>query len=87
MWFLEIEVNIPISLKTVLLLPFFISLLISVIQVFKGMSNTKKHLMEVYKGKCAYLPPSNTLSNPSIASNYFHMGGYLSGYLIWGFAI
>jgi hypothetical protein len=82
-----IDFEIPISLMTVLLVPFFVSLLISTIQVLKGMSNTKKHLLEVFKGNCVYLPPSSILSNSSIASNSFHYGGYLTAYLIWGFVI
>jgi hypothetical protein len=84
---IDYKFKIPVSLMTVLFVPFFVSLLISAIQVLKGMSNTKKHLLEVYKGKCVYLPPSSTLSNSSIASNSFHYGGYLTAYLIWGFVI
>ena len=75
------------SLRSVILVPFFVALLICTVQVLIGMRDTKKHLLELYKGKCFYLPPINTLSNASISSSSFHFGGYLTGYLIWGFFI
>jgi hypothetical protein len=34
-----------------------------------------------------YLPPIKQLKNKSIAGSSFHYGGYLTGYLIWGFMI
>ena len=46
-----------------------------------------RHLLEIFKGKCHYLPPVNTLSNSKIAGSSFHYGGYLTGFLIWGFFI
>ena len=75
------------SLKSALLVPFFLALFICIIQVLLGIRDTKKHLFELYKGTCTYLPPSITLSNSSILSDSFNFGGYLTGYLIWGFLI
>jgi hypothetical protein len=75
------------SLRSVFLVPFFVALLICTIQVLIGMRDIKRHLLELYAGKCFYLPPLKTISNASISSSSFHFGGYLTGYLIWGFFI
>ena len=75
------------SINALLITPFFGALFVCSIQLFIGICDTKKHLMEIYKGKCTYLPPIKELSNASIASSSFHYGGYLTGYLIWGFLI
>lgn len=71
------------SLRSVLLVPFFCALLICTIQVLIGIRDSKRHLLELYKGKCVYLPPIKSLSNASISASSFHYGGYLTGYLIW----
>ena len=46
-----------------------------------------RHLIEIFKGKCHYLPPMSTVSNAKIAGSSFHYGGYLTGFLLWGFLI
>ena len=80
---IDYNFDIPFPIRSIILAPFFSSLLICVVQIFIGVYHTKKHLLEVYKGKCVYLPPVKTLSNSSIASSSFHYGGYLTGFLIW----
>ena len=75
------------SFRAVLLAPYFVALIICVIQLLFGIRDAKKHLIQIYKGKCLYLPPIKKLKNSSIASSSFHFGGYLTGYLIWGFFI
>lgn len=71
------------SINALFITPFFGALLICTIQVFLGIRDTKKHLIQIYKGKCVYLRPINSLTNASIAGSSFHYGGYLTGYLIW----
>jgi hypothetical protein len=51
------------------------------------MRDTKKHLLEIFKGKCDFLHKKFTLTNEYIAGCSFHYGGYLTGYVIWGFII
>jgi hypothetical protein len=75
------------SIYAVVLAPMFAALIVCIVQVFIGIRDSKKHLLEIYKGKCFYLPPIKTLANSSIASSSFHFGGYLVGYLVWGFFI
>ena len=89
----NLNIDIPLnfqlipSLISVLIVPYVASLFICLIQILIGLRETKKHLLELYKGKCVYLPPIKTLSNSEIASSSFHFGGYLTGYLVWGFFI
>jgi hypothetical protein len=44
-------------------------------------------LLEIFKGKCDFLHKKCTLTNEYIAGSSFHYGGYLTGYVIWGFII
>ena len=75
------------STDALLIVPFFLALVICTIQLIIGIRNTKKNLLEIYKGTCESLPPRNSLTNKKIAGKSFNYGGYLTGYLIWGFVI
>ena len=75
------------SINALFIVPLFGALLICVFQIFFGIRDSKKHLIQIYKGKCTYLPPIRKLANATIAGSSFHYGGYLTGYLIWGFMI
>ena len=86
-FFTQFDSTVIPSSNSLFIVPFFGALLVSTIQVFLGIRDTKKHLIEIYKGKCVYLPPIKQLKNKSIAGSSFHYGGYLTGYLIWGFMI
>ncbi len=76
-----------LSAKLVLIIPFFISFFVCIVQFLLAIRDTKKHLIEIYKGKCEDIPPFQRLSTPSIASSSFLYGGYLTGYLAYGFLI
>ncbi len=76
-----------LSAKLVLFIPFLISFFVCIIQFLLAIRDTKKHLIEIYKGKCKNIPSFQRLSTPSIASSSFLYGGYLTGYLAYGFLI
>jgi hypothetical protein len=95
--FKEIKWPLPIPTKydksfvpnttALLIIPFFGALVICHIHLLLGIRDTKKHLLEIFKGKCDFLPKKCTLTNEYIAGSSFHYGGYLTGYVIWGFII
>lgn len=71
------------SVKTVTILPVYISLMICLLQQCWIAMDTKKHLIEIYRGECEFVKKAKNLKNASIAGNSFHFGGYLIGYLLW----
>ncbi len=70
-----------------LIVPACVALVICLLQVFLGIKDFQTHLLKIYRGKCNYLPVRSKLANTSIAQSAFHFGGYVVGYLIWGYII
>jgi hypothetical protein len=70
-----------------LIVPVCVALVICLIQFLLGVKDFQNHLSKMYKGKCSYVSERRKLTNPSIAGWAFHFGGYLVGYLIWGYLL
>ena len=63
------------SLKTVIILPLFLSLLVCVLQMLAFIKQCKKHLLQSYKGECEYVLKAKNFENHSIVASSFHFGG------------
>lgn len=79
----EKEAMLARSIKTVAVLPVFISFLICAIQLFLIAKDCKTHLLELYRGDCDFIKKAKHFENSKIAGSSFHFGGFLIGYLIW----
>jgi hypothetical protein len=66
------------SINGIFLAPLIISLLICLLQQFLSIRETKKHLLQLYKGECEYVKKLKNLDNSSISESSFHFGGYQS---------
>lgn len=75
------------SLNAIIIVPVFAALLICLLQLLFLLKDTKTHLKQLYKGQCEFVLKAKNLSNPSIASSSFHFGGYVVGYMVWGYII
>jgi hypothetical protein len=73
-------------LRSIFLIPMFVSFLICLLQLFFLVKETKTYLVELYKGKCDFVS-FKKMSNQRIGMRSFTFGGYLVGFLIWGYVI
>jgi hypothetical protein len=75
------------SLNAIVIVPVFAALVVCLLQLLFLLKDTKTHLKQLYKGECEFVLKAKNLSNPSIASSSFHFGGYVVGYMVWGYVI
>ena len=80
--------NLANTLRSLLILPIFLSLIICLVQLFLLVRETRIYLIQLYKGKCEFLKyvDKKKMINEAV-SNHFSFGGFLVGYLIWGYLI
>jgi hypothetical protein len=58
------------ALTTALITSTVLALVICIVQILFGMLDFRTHLMQLYKGKCEYLPVRSTLTNVSITGQF-----------------
>jgi hypothetical protein len=58
------------ALKSALIVPACLAVVISMAQILFGIKDFRTHLIQLYKGKCDYLPKRTSLSNVVIAGNF-----------------
>jgi hypothetical protein len=75
------------SILWVFAAPLIISPLICLLQIFLISRDIKTHLKQLYKGECDFIQKAVTIGNASIANSSFHFGGYMVGYMCWGYII
>jgi hypothetical protein len=59
--------SIQTSLNMILFIPLFFALVITLLQFFLAIKDCKKHILQIFKGKCDYIPPRNKLTNGFIS--------------------
>ncbi len=57
------------SFYLILFLPLSLALVITLLQFFLAIKDSKMHLQQIYKGKCDYIPPRKELTNGFISGN------------------
>jgi hypothetical protein len=57
--------------------PLLVTTILSLFQVYFLSRDVKKHLNQLYKGKCEFVKKAETLGRGSISSSSLHFGGYL----------
>lgn len=63
------------SLISVIIVPCICAYVVCVIQVFCLVKETRKNLLEMYKGNCEFVRRASNLNKSAIASSSFHFGG------------
>jgi len=71
----------------IIIIPVFASLLVCLLQILFLVKDSKTHIKQLYKGECEFVVKAKNVSNASIASASFHFGGYVVGYVVWGYII
>ncbi len=64
-------------LLMVILAPLIVTPLICLFQIYFLTSDVKRHLKELYKGKCQFVLKAESIGNSSIAESSFHFGGFV----------
>jgi hypothetical protein len=82
-----VQVQLGPSIQAVLIVPLFVSLGMCLLQIYGLSREVKTHLKQLYKGRCDFVRHIREESNARIASDSFHFGGYVTGYLVWGYFI
>ncbi len=73
-------------LRMVIMIPIFVAAFFSFTQLALLVIETKRYLMEMYKGKCEFIT-SKKMSKNKVGIMSLSFGGYLVGFLIWGYLI
>ena len=75
-------------LRKIILIPIFVAAFFCYTQLFLLIVETKKYLIQIYKGKCEFISLSNKkMSKNNVGILSLSFGGYLVGFLIWGYLI
>jgi hypothetical protein len=84
---IEIYPSVKSSILSILIVPAFGAYLFCLLQIFFLVKETRNHLRQMHQGNCEFVRKAVNLNKNSIASSSFHFGGYLVGFLIWGYVI
>ena len=77
----------PMNLKYEILLACLLTALIYCGQLFLGLKNYQRHMLQAYRGINLELPSRTTLSKARYASKHIHYAGYFIAYLICGYIL
>ena len=64
-----------VSMIYLSLIPIFLAMTICVLQMFLLIRETKRYLIELYKGKCQFVKIRKNYKNETVFSSSFHFGG------------
>ena len=73
-------------LRKIVWIPIFVSGFFCFIQLLLLVIETKTYLIEIYKGKCDFIS-NKKMSKNKVGIMSLSFGGYLVGFLIWGYII
>ena len=82
------DISIPVQILTFLpqfrissilliMVPIFGTMVICLLQMFLFVKESKRFIIELYKGKCEFIVKLENVNNRTIFGNSFHFGGYV----------
>ena len=77
----------PMNLKYEIILACVFTALVYYGQLFLGLKNYQRHMLQAYRGISLELPSRSTLNQARYASKHIHYAGYFIAYLVCGYVL